>query len=65
MNRQTSEAPPLAEEERLTIYVPRTSLGKRLWDIRSQILASGTRPLSWDQIETEVAEERQGRGFEG
>ncbi|MGD0073388.1 MAG: hypothetical protein ABSD31_03505 [Candidatus Binataceae bacterium] len=40
-------------------YQPRTTLGKRLWKLRSQIVASGVQLLDWDQIEQEVAERRE------
>jgi hypothetical protein len=38
----------------------RTSLGKRLLEIRAKILASGAHLLDWDEIEQEVAERRGG-----
>ena len=40
-------------------YQPRTALGRVLWEIRGQILASGEPLLSWDEIEREVFEQRQ------
>jgi len=40
MSDEISEAPPLTEWDGVSAYVPRTPLGKRLWEIRSQILAS-------------------------
>jgi hypothetical protein len=58
MSIRTSDMPTMAEGEKLTAFQPRTSLGKRLWEIRGQILASGERPLSWDEIEKEVSEQR-------
>jgi hypothetical protein len=39
---------------------PRTALGKLLWEIRGQILASGEPLLGWDAIDREVLEQRQG-----
>ena len=56
MRDQISEALPLTSKEGLSPYVPSTPLGKRLWEIRGQIVASGEQPLSWDQIEAEVSE---------
>ena len=61
MSDQVSEPPPLTKKEMLPPFVARTPLGRRLWEIRGQILASGTQPLSWDQIEREVSEERRDR----
>lgn len=43
-------------------YQPRTRLGKRLCELRSQIVASGAKLLDWDQIEREVAERRESAG---
>jgi predicted DNA-binding antitoxin AbrB/MazE fold protein len=47
----------LIEEEAST---PRTALGRRLRDLRAQLLESGTPPLDWDQISEEVAARRGG-----
>jgi hypothetical protein len=38
----------------------RTALGRRLWEIRAGIVASGVPLLSWDEIDQEVAERRGG-----
>jgi hypothetical protein len=46
------KSPPLAPE------TSRTPLGKRLLRIREQILASGEPPLTWEEVEREVAERR-------
>ena len=59
MRNRTSEMPAAAEGSRLPPYQPCTALGKRLWEIRSQIIASGEKPLSWDEIEKEVSEQRR------
>jgi len=49
------EALPQPEKE----YHPRTPLGKRLWELRQQILAEdGVELLDWDGIERELAERR-------
>ncbi|MGH2560890.1 MAG: hypothetical protein ACRDJH_17635 [Thermomicrobiales bacterium] len=47
--------------EALPPYVPRTPLGRRLMEIRAQIVASG-QPLleSWEDLEREIAERRGG-----
>ena len=37
----------------------KTPLGRRLWEIRARIVASGAPLLTWDEIDQEV-EERQG-----
>jgi hypothetical protein len=39
-------------------YQPKTALGRRLWDLRHQILAEGDRPLGWHDLEREIAERR-------
>ena len=39
-------------------YRPRTALGRRLMELRAQIVASGEPLLGWDDIEREVAERR-------
>jgi len=40
------------------IYTPRTDLGRKLWEIRARIVASGEPLLDWDEIDKEVAERR-------
>jgi hypothetical protein len=50
--------PTAAVGASLPAYQPRTPLGKRLWEIRGEIMASGERPLGWDEIEMEVSEQR-------
>lgn len=37
---------------------PRTPRGRRLMELRAQIVASGVPLLGWDDIEREVAERR-------
>lgn len=46
---------PVEEE-----FQPRTPLGRRLWELRKQIVASGEPLLDRDGIEREVAERRGG-----
>ena len=38
----------------------RTPLGRRLWEIRARVVASGVPMLSWEEIEREVEERRGG-----
>ena len=38
----------------------RTPLGRRLRELRSEIMKEGAAPLSWDEIEEEVASRRGG-----
>ena len=42
----------LPEEE----FKPRTPLGRRLWELRKRIVASGQPLLDWDDLEREIAE---------
>jgi hypothetical protein len=40
-------------------YRPRTQLGRRLWELRQQILAEGNvELLDWDGVARELAERR-------
>ena len=43
-------------------YVPRTELGRKLWEIRKRIVAAGKATMTWEDIEREVAERRGGVG---
>ena len=38
----------------------KTPLGRRLWEIRASIVASGVPLLSWDEIDREIEERRGG-----
>ena len=64
MRNRATEMPTTSEGAGLPPYQPRTSLGKRLWEIRGQIMASGERPLGWDEIDKEVSEQRNDPGLE-
>jgi hypothetical protein len=64
MRNRTSEMPTASEGAKVPPYQPRTALGKRLWEIRGQIMASGERPLGWDEIEKEVSAQRRDHGLE-
>lgn len=39
-------------------FTPRTTLGKRLLEIRNRLIASGERLLNWEEIDAEVAARR-------
>jgi hypothetical protein len=41
-----------------TSYIPKTPLGRRLWEIRARIVASGEPLLGWEEIEREVAKRK-------
>jgi hypothetical protein len=41
-------------------FQPRTPLGRRLWELRKRIVASGEPLLDWDDIDREIAERRGG-----
>ena len=64
MRNRLTKMPTACEGARLPPYQPRTSLGKRLWEIRGQIMASGERPLGWDELEKVVSEQRKDPGLE-
>jgi hypothetical protein len=55
---QTAAEQPTATPEKE--FQPRTPLGRRLWELRQRIVASGEPLLDWDDIEQEVAERRGG-----
>lgn len=52
----------IAEYERLLsanqVEVGQTPLGRKLWQIRQQIVATGEPLLNWDEVNQEVAERR-------
>lgn len=41
-------------------WSPRTALGRELWEIRKEIVASGVPLLDWDELEKEIADRRGG-----
>jgi hypothetical protein len=45
-------------DETLPDYRPRTPLGRRLWELRKRIVASGQPLLSWEDLDREVAARR-------
>jgi len=42
---------------------PRTTLGKKLKEIRARIIASGEKLLDWDDLEIELIVRRMGSWF--
>lgn len=44
-------------------YEPRTLLGRRLWELRQEILAEGEPLLEWTDVEREVASRRGHRSI--
>lgn len=55
-------SPPPSDAEGQEPYVPRTELGRRLWEIRKRAVAAGEAPVSWEEIERELADLRRGPG---
>lgn len=47
-------------QDPMASYTPKTSLGKRLQEIRAEIVSSGEMLLDWEGIEREKAERRGG-----
>ena len=43
-------------------FEPRTPLGRKLWALRQQIIASGIPLLTAEEIDAEIAEQRGERG---
>lgn len=52
------------EEEKSEEYVPRTPLGKRLFEIRKRAIAAGMKLLSMEEILEEVRRRRRELGYE-
>ncbi len=46
-------------------FEPRTPLGRKLWALRQQIIASGLPLLSAEEIDAELAEQRREPGETG
>ena len=53
-------AKSLQQETSESEFVPQTPLGKKLWEIRQKIVASGAPLLSDEELEREIAERRGG-----
>jgi hypothetical protein len=50
--------PTQGAEPETVPYVPKTPLGKRLWSLRQEAIATGMKLLSAEEIEQEIAEQR-------
>ena len=53
----------LPAQEKPADFFPRTTLARRLWELRQKIVASGEPLLSWDEIERELQERRGEQDF--
>jgi hypothetical protein len=42
----------------VSVFIPKTELASRLWEIRKRIIASGEPLLDWDGVEKEVSQRR-------
>lgn len=47
-------------KEKAPSFTPRTPLAKRLWELRQEVLASGTPLLTLDEIRQELQDRRGG-----
>ena len=56
-NKSEAKKKAASGEER-DLYLPRTDLGRKLWEIRKKIVASGAPLLGWEEIEAEIADRR-------
>lgn len=43
------------------LFEPKTPLGRKLWEIRQKIVASGKPLLGWEEVEKEVTQCRNER----
>lgn len=43
------------------LFQPKTALGRKLWEIRQKIVASGKPLLGWEEVEKEVTQSRNER----
>lgn len=46
----------------VSVFIPRTELARRLWEIRKRIVASGEELLDWEGVRNEVSLRRAERG---
>jgi hypothetical protein len=53
---QSLKPEPKVESE----FLPQTSLGKKLWEIRQRAIANGMKLLTEEELEQELAERRGG-----
>lgn len=58
--RGAAKASPATRD--VASYVPRTELGRKLWEIRKRIVAAGRATMTWEDIEREVSERWGGVG---
>jgi hypothetical protein len=57
-NRRAVVADRTMETHLAVTFKPRTALGRRLWERRVRIVASGESLLGWEDIKRELAERR-------
>jgi hypothetical protein len=55
MGKQVQESPRVEEKE---AFIPRTALGRQLWEIRQRHIAQGCNVLSWDEIDARLGDRR-------
>lgn len=51
------------DAEHAALFVPRTPLGQRLWELRQKIVESGEPLTEWEDIGQEVQMRRGGRAW--
>jgi hypothetical protein len=51
-------SPGTADESSTILFVPRTELGRRLWELRMIRIAAGGRLMGMEEIEREIQERR-------
>jgi hypothetical protein len=54
--RRSKKSQPSSQT--LCSYTPKTTLGRKLWDLRQQMIASGTPLLDWNELEYEISERK-------
>jgi hypothetical protein len=52
------EIEPIPASKEPVSFKPKTPLGRKLWELRQKIVASGEPLLDWEELEKEVAERR-------
>jgi hypothetical protein len=55
MGKQGQESPRIEEKE---TFIPRTALGRQLWEIRQRHIAHGCNLLSWEEIDARLGDRR-------
>ena len=56
-SKKSQSSPPT-----LPSFTPKTVLGKKLWELRQQMIASGSPLLNWTELENEIAERKGEEG---